>query len=93
MAASAGKILIVDDDEDILTAARLLLKRQYALVETCKDPLDIPALMQAHSFDAILLDMNFTPGDSSSKQGFYWLDKILQVDPRQSWFLSPPMAV
>jgi|TARA_B100000315_G_scaffold260346_1_gene321016 DNA-binding NtrC family response regulator len=82
MTDDTGKILIVDDDEDILTAGKLLLKRHYALVQTCNDPIDIPALMASHEFDAILLDMNFTPGDSSSEQGFYWLERILKADPQ-----------
>jgi DNA-binding NtrC family response regulator len=74
-------ILIVDDDEDILTAGKLLLKRQFAHVQTCSDPSEIPSLLSANSFDAILLDMNFSPGESSGEQGFTWLARILELDP------------
>ena len=74
-------ILIVDDDEDILTAGKLLLKRQFGQVQTCSDPSHIPALLSANSFDAILLDMNFSPGESSGEQGFAWLARILELDP------------
>jgi len=76
-----GNILIVDDDDDILTAARLLLKRRFDAVVTTNTPGRIPDLMVAHSFDAILLDMNFGPGESSGEQGFHWLTQILELDP------------
>ncbi|MEP6388968.1 MAG: sigma-54 dependent transcriptional regulator [Halioglobus sp.] len=74
-------ILIVDDDEDILTAGKLLLKRQFGHVQTCNDPTQLPALLSANHFDAILLDMNFSPGESSGQQGFIWLARILEMDP------------
>ena len=75
-------ILIVDDDPDILTAGKLLLKRQFEHIVTCNEPSEIPKLMARFRFDAILLDMNFGPGESSGQQGFSWLDKILQIDPQ-----------
>lgn len=58
MTKQNGKILIVDDDEDILVAGKLLLKRHYGSVVTCNKPEHVPHLMAAHKFDAILLDMN-----------------------------------
>lgn len=76
-----GAILIVDDDPDILTAGKLLLKRHYDRVDTCADPADIPSLIAATDYAAILLDMNFGPGESSGKQGFFWLSEILGQDP------------
>ena len=77
-----GNILIVDDDEDILTASRLLLRREFASISTCSDPQEIPKLLVDHDFDVILLDMNFGPGESSGKEGLIWLEKILQIDPQ-----------
>jgi len=77
-----GTILIVDDDEDILTAGKLLLKRHYGEIITCNDPERVPDLMARQSFDAILLDMNFGPGESSGRQGFQWLKSILEIDPQ-----------
>lgn len=82
MTENRGRILIVDDDEDILVAGKLLLKRHYGQVETCNDPNRIPDLLAASDFDAILLDMNFGPGESSGAQGFVWLRKILEIDPQ-----------
>jgi DNA-binding NtrC family response regulator len=77
-----ANILIVDDDDDILTAARLLLRRKFGNIVTCRRPEEIPDLMAEHDFDAVLLDMNFGPGESSGKQGLEWLGRILQLDPR-----------
>jgi DNA-binding NtrC family response regulator len=76
-----GKLLIIDDDEDILTAARLLLRREFGDVIGEREPENIPALMDEHDFDAILLDMNFGPGESSGNQGLHWLGRILDIDP------------
>ncbi len=81
MAAEPVAILIVDDDEDILTALKLLLKRHYARVDTCDDPALIPERMSAIEYAAILLDMNFGPGASSGEEGFQWLQRILDEDP------------
>ena len=74
-------ILIVDDDADILTAGALLLRRHFDRVDTCADPNEIPDLLAATSYAAILLDMNFGPGESSGAEGMSWLQRILQIDP------------
>ncbi len=76
-----GKILVVDDNEDILSAARILLKQHLALVHTEKNPERIPSLMKAESYDVILLDMNFAKGATSGQEGFDWLKRILVIDP------------
>jgi len=74
-------ILVVDDDNDILTAARLLLKRHFETVITTNRPEQIPTLLGETAFDAILLDMNFATGAQSGREGLSWLGRILQVDP------------
>ncbi|MCG8412827.1 MAG: sigma-54 dependent transcriptional regulator [Pseudomonadales bacterium] len=81
MAAQKAKLLIVDDDQDILVAAKYLLLRHYTDVVVCDRPEGIPKLMEQHNFDVILLDMNFHPGDSDGGAGFSWLAKILQIKP------------
>ena len=60
MVKTSGKILIVDDNEDLLLAARLFLKQHFSLVHTETDPEKIPSLMKNENYDVILLDMNFT---------------------------------
>lgn len=76
-----GKILIVDDNEDLLKAAKMYLKRHFAQVDIEKNPEAIPGLMKQEDYDVILLDMNFTKDVSSGSEGYYWLEKILQIDP------------
>jgi len=77
-----GHILIVDDDEDILTAGRLLLRRSFDGIFTCRRPEEIPGLLEQHDIDAVMLDMNFGPGESSGEQGLEWLERILAIDPQ-----------
>jgi DNA-binding NtrC family response regulator len=76
-----GKILIVDDNEDLLKAAKMHLKRHFVQVDIEKNPEAIPVLMNNEDYDIILLDMNFTKDVSSGSEGYYWLEKILQIDP------------
>ncbi len=76
-----GSILIVDDDKDVLLAARLLLKQYFTTIRSIADPREIPTLMEKEYFDVILLDMNFTQDATSGKEGFKWLGEILELDP------------
>ncbi len=76
-----AKLLIVDDDPDVLMAARLLLKRHFQQVDIEKNPERLPFLVTNGQYDVILLDMNFTRDVNSGKEGFDWLDRILDIDP------------
>ena len=76
-----GSLLVVDDDEGVLVAARLFLKQHFARVETATDPETLPAVLAAECFDVILLDMNFRQDMTSGEEGFTWLDRILEIDP------------
>ncbi len=76
-----AKILIVDDDQDVLLAARLFLKQHLQVVHTEENPENIPVLLTHESYDLVLLDMNFAPEATSGKEGFHWLNKILEIDP------------
>ncbi len=76
-----AKILIVDDDPDVLLAARLFLRQHIDIVHTEKNPANIPELMKTDNYDLILLDMNFSRDATSGKEGFHWMNKILEVDP------------
>jgi two-component system response regulator HydG len=81
MSTDTGRILIIDDDEDVLLAARMLLKQHYKTVHTEKDPAKIPTFLKNEDYDVILLDMNFSQDVCSGKEGFYWLNQILETDP------------
>lgn len=76
-----GRILVVDDNLDILTSARLLLKKHYSLVKTTDDPQQIKELISQFDFDVIVLDMNFTQDAMSGQEGFHWLKSILSINP------------
>ena len=80
-----GSLLIVDDNPDILIAARLLLKQHYQSVKATDNPFDIAGIINEQRkleqpVDVILLDMNFTQDSISGKEGFYWLKKIIEQD-------------
>jgi two-component system response regulator HydG len=74
-------ILVVDDDPDVLTAARLLLQQHFDNVLTSVDPQDIEILMSKESIDVFLIDMNFAIGRNSGAEGLKWLDRIRSKDP------------
>lgn len=80
MAEKNGKVLVVDDNEDILFSLKLLLKNHLELIHTETDPERIPNMMDKESYDVILLDMNFTKDMIGGQEGFYWLEKILEID-------------
>ncbi|MBN1250727.1 MAG: sigma-54-dependent Fis family transcriptional regulator [Bacteroidales bacterium] len=81
MGTKTGKILAVDDNTDVLFALKLLLKQQFAEIHTEENPENIPKLVKQEDYDVILLDMNFSKDAISGKEGFYWLDRILEIDP------------
>ena len=81
MTGKFGKILIVDDDADVLQAARFFLKQHVELVHTERSPDRIPQLLLNETYDVILLDMNFTRDVTSGAEGFQWLGRILELDP------------
>ena len=76
-----AKLLIIDDDEDVLLAAKLFLKQHIKSVHTDPNPNNLPMLLKNEGYDMILLDMNFSRDATSGKEGFYWLNKILEIDP------------
>ncbi len=76
-----GRILIVDDNVQILNALQLLLKPEFAEVTVIKNPNQLPSLLVSDNFDLVLLDMNFRSGDNSGNEGLFWLSEILKTDP------------
>ncbi len=81
MAEKNGRILAVDDNADILFALKMLLKPHFEVVRTETNPERIPQHMAEEDFDVILLDMNFNKDAISGKEGYNWLNKILEIDP------------
>ena len=79
--AAEPRVLVVDDDPDVLVAARLLLKQEGYQVRTEADPHAIPSVLRDDPPDIVLLDMNFTQDAASGREGFYWLQQIRERDP------------
>lgn len=82
MEVRQGKILIIDDNEDILFALKMLLRPQAESITTCTSPKEINRLVSINKYNVILLDINFTANAVSGKDGFYWLDKIREISPQ-----------
>jgi len=80
----AGPVLVIDDDRDVLHAARVALSGAFTRVETAQAPDDLERRLEAGGFEALLLDMNFAIGDHSGRQGLGLLDRIRALDPSLS---------
>ena len=76
MVLKNAHILIIDDDPDVLTAVRLLLKTEASEVVTEKNPENIRSQLLKQPFDIILLDMNFNSSINTGNEGLFWLKKI-----------------
>ena len=73
--------VVVDDDEDILTAARLLLRGLFTDVVTARAPDEAIAAIAGRSADVVLLDANFARGATDAREGLALLDRLLTNDP------------
>ena len=82
MGEKKGKVLVVDDNEDVLLSLNMLLRRHVEAVRVITDPEDIGRLMDSFDPDVILLDMNFRRNASSGEEGYRWLDFILKKNPK-----------
>ena len=80
MNSKTGKILAVDDNEDILFSLKLLLKNHVETISLISNPEKIPEMMKKEDYDVILLDMNFSKDAISGQEGFDWLEKIMELD-------------
>jgi DNA-binding NtrC family response regulator len=76
-----GNLLIVDDNKSVLDSLRLFLKHRFGKVITLESPKQIINTIKKEDIDLVLLDMNFTAGDASGKEGLYYLSAILDLDP------------
>lgn len=71
-----SKILVVDDDRDLLTAVRILLRPRVGEVMVEHNPENIPSLLERNNIDLVLLDMNFKSKIHTGNEGLYWLSYI-----------------
>ena len=63
-----GTILIVDDNKGVLAAIDMLLSGTFKKVITISNPNRIPAMLETENIDVVLLDMNFSSGNTENKQ-------------------------
>ncbi|MBB5394284.1 sigma-54 dependent transcriptional regulator [Mucilaginibacter sp. AK015] len=81
MILKKATVLIVDDDPDVLTAVKLLLKTETHEIITEKNPENLNWLLQRNQVDLVLLDMNFNSAINTGNEGIYWLRKIKEWKP------------
>jgi DNA-binding NtrC family response regulator len=79
-----GKVLIVDDNQSVLTALEMLLQGEFEDVYTLKNPGNLVSTIQQNKIDVILLDMNFQAGINTGNEGIHWLRRIYETDPTLS---------
>jgi len=77
-------VLVIDDDTDVLTAVKLLLKTEVSEVVTEKNPQNIISILGKQKFDIIFLDMNFSASVNTGNEGLYWLKRIKEMRPESS---------
>lgn len=82
-----AKILILDDDNYVLLSLRILLEQHYTDVRGINNPSQLETALEENEFDIVVLDMNFTAGDTSGKDGLKYLQQIKRANPKASVLL------
>ena len=77
-----AKILIIDDQEDILFAAKMLLKKHFETIYTINNPRNVLKLLAENVIDVVLLDMNYRIGFEDGREGLYLLKEIKTLSPK-----------
>lgn len=78
---SEARLLVADDDPDVLKAAEVTLIRAGAAVALATSTDELTQLAKAEPRDAILLDMNFAPAARDGDEGLALLDQLRAADP------------
>jgi len=92
MVLKNASILAIDDDADVLTALRLLLKPLVKSIVTEKNPSNITSQIEKADYDVIILDMNFNGLVNTGNEGIFWLNKIKKQKPETSVVLMTAYA-
>ena len=80
MNLNQASILVVDDDKDVLTAVRFLLKPEVKTIVTEPNPENLRRKLTENQFDILLLDMNFFSSINTGNEGLYWLKQVRSWD-------------
>ena len=78
---SAARLLIADDQPDVLEALRLLLKSEGFDTETASSPAAVLSAVEKGDFDLVLMDLNYTRDTTSGKEGLDLLLQLQRTDP------------
>ena len=84
MKKSLPKILIIEDNKDVIVAIQLLLRASCNSVDSITNPNQLYSTLEEQKYDAIILDMNFVAGLNTGNEGFFWMKEILKIDPNIS---------
>ena len=80
MSTSAARLLVADDDRDVLEALKILLRSEGYAVESATSPSGVAAAVAARDFDALLMDMNYTRDTTGGTEGLDLLSRLQQLD-------------
>jgi DNA-binding NtrC family response regulator len=78
---NAARILVADDQADVLEALRLLLKGEGCIVETARSPAGVVQALQSGTFDVLLIDLNYARDTTSGREGLDLLAQARAIDP------------
>ncbi|PZO31500.1 MAG: sigma-54-dependent Fis family transcriptional regulator [Flavobacteriaceae bacterium] len=82
MKKTNANILVIDDQEDILFAAKMLLKKHFETIFTLNNPKNVIQLLAENDIDVVLLDMNYRIGFEDGREGLYFLKEIKTLSPK-----------
>ncbi len=82
MKKTNANILVIDDQEDILFAAKMLLKKHFETIFTLNNPKNVIQLLVENEIDVVLLDMNYRIGFEDGREGLYFLKEIKTLSPK-----------
>ena len=82
MKKTNASILVIDDQEDILFASKMLLKKHFENIFTLNNPKNVVDLLAKNTIDVVLLDMNYRIGFEDGKEGLYLLREIKTLSPK-----------
>nr|WP_315150755.1 sigma-54 dependent transcriptional regulator [uncultured Flavobacterium sp.] len=82
MKKTNASILVIDDQEDILFASKMLLKKHFENIFTINNPKNVVDLLAKNSIDVVLLDMNYRIGFEDGREGLYLLKEIKTLSPK-----------
>ena len=78
---TSGRVLVADDQSDVLNALKLLLGGEGYDVTTAPSPRDLVTALERADFDVALIDLNYTRDTTSGQEGFALLDRMKAIDP------------